>query len=71
MSDEREMPWYEIGAIYDYFGYKNRRAALNAIKDGRFPAPTYILAGRMRIIDSAVLQEFFQRKEQAGLDQLS
>ena len=62
MSDGWEIPWYEIDDVYPYFGYVNRRAALRAIRVGTFPCPTYILSGRMRVVDREVFYNFFRQK---------
>ncbi len=62
MSEELEMPWFEVGVVYDYFGYVNRRAALRAIRVGTFPCPTYILSGRKRVVDRQVFHDFFRQK---------
>jgi len=62
MSDGWEIPWYEIEDVYPYFGYVNRRAALRAIRVGRFPIPSYILSGRMRVVDREVFNNFFLQK---------
>ncbi len=61
-----EIPWIEIGEIYHYFGYKNRRAAIRAIRVGTFPLATYELAGR-QVVDKEVARAFFVLKREEGL----
>ena len=70
MSDETLIPWLEIDEIYDFFGYINRRAALRAIRNGSFPVPTYIVSGRLRVVDREVFFTFFRLNRQAGLEHL-
>ena len=70
MSEEWEIPWYGIDAVYKYFGYVNRRAALRAIRVGRFPVPTYQLRPRKVVVDRKVFHDFFQQNQQEGLEQL-
>ena len=62
MSDGWEIPWYEIGDVYPYFGYVNRRAAVRAVRVGKFPVPSYILSGRKRVVDRQVFHDFFRQK---------
>jgi len=62
VSNGWEIPWYDIDDVYPYFGYVNRRAALRAIRVGRFPIPSYILSGRMRVVDREVFYDFFRQK---------
>lgn len=62
MTDAMEIPWYTIEDVYPYFGYINHRAALRAIRVGKFPIPSYLLSGRKRVVDRQVFHDFFGHK---------
>jgi len=65
---EADWPWYDIDEIYPLLGYKNRRAAVRAIRVGRFPVPTYRICGRRPVVDRVVLREYFRRNREEGLE---
>lgn len=52
------------------FGYKNRRALVRAIKNDKFPVPTYEISPNNLVADAQVVNEYFERKRQAGLTEL-
>ena len=60
------LPYMEMEEIAALLGYKNRRAAVRAIKDELFEIPTYTLAGR-HVVNTAVVAKFFEEKTEAGL----
>ena len=61
-----DLPYMEMEEISALLGYKNRRAAIRAIKDGLFELPTYTLAGR-HVVNLAVIDRFFKEKTDEGL----
>ena len=63
MSD---LPYMEMEEVAAVLGYKNRRAAVRAIKDGLFELPTYTLAGR-HVVNVAVIKKFFEERTEEGL----
>ncbi len=62
-------PWFSIDQVYPVLGYRNRRAAVRAIRIGTFPLPTYLI-GRKRVVDREVSLVFFKRHRMQGLEQL-
>jgi hypothetical protein len=56
----------ELEDLTAVFGYKNRRAAVRAIKNNTFPIPTYELAGR-RVANVAVVKKYFDEKTDEGV----
>ena len=65
-----EIPWIEIDEVWSLLGYKNRRAAIRAIRVGKFPCRTYKLA-KKRVVDIEVLRTFFRLRRQEGLEDFS
>jgi len=65
-----EMPWRLVDDIWPLLGYKNRRAAIRAIRLGTFPCKTYELA-RKHVVDVEVLRTFFRLRRQEGLENFS
>jgi len=51
----------EMDELAAVFGYKNPRAAVRAVRLGKFPVPTYELAGR-RVANVVVVNRFFEEK---------
>lgn len=62
---EITLPYMELEEVSVLLGYKNRRAAVRAIKNGTFEVPTYELAGR-RVCNTAVVKKFFEEKTDEG-----
>ena len=62
---EITLPYMELEEVSVLLGYKNRRAAVRAIKNGKFEVPTYELAGR-RVANTAVVKKFFEEKSEEG-----
>ena len=60
------LPYMELEEVAVLLGYKNRRAAVRAIKNGKFEIPTYELAGR-RVANVAVVNKYFEEKTDEGL----
>lgn len=60
------LPYMEMEEVAALLGYKNRRAAVRAIKDNLFELPTYTLAGR-HVVNVAVINKFFEEKTEEGL----
>lgn len=60
------LPYMEMEEVAALLGYKNRRAAVRAIKDGLFELPFYTLAGRP-VVNTAVIHKFFEEKTEEGL----
>lgn len=61
-----DLPYMEMDEVAALLGYKNRRAAIRAIKDGLFEVPFYTLAGRP-VVNGLVLKRFFEEKTNEGL----
>ena len=70
MTGDTELPYFQIDDVWDVMGYPNRRAALTAIRLGKFQVPTYQLRPRKTVVDRKVLRAYFGSKRQNGLDQL-
>lgn len=64
MSQDRT--WMPLSEVYGQYGYKNMESARNAVSAGRFPVPTFKLAGLIAI-DKEVHAEFFEAHRRAGL----
>jgi len=60
------LPYMEMDEVAALLGYKNRRAAVRAIKDNLFEIPFYTLAGRP-VVNTAVVNKFFEEKTEEGL----
>jgi hypothetical protein len=60
------LPYMEMEEVAALLGYKNRRAAIRAIKDELFELPFYTLAGRP-VVNTAVIHKFFEEKTEEGL----
>ena len=60
------LPYMEMEEVAAVLGYKNRRAAVRAIKDNLFELPYYTLAGRA-VVNVAVVNKFFEEKTNDGL----
>lgn len=67
MSQERT--WVPLAEVFGQYGYKNMESARNAVSTGRFPVPTFKLAGTI-VIDKEVHAEFFDAYRRAGLQAL-
>ena len=65
-----EYPWVTIGQIHPLFGYPCRRSAVRAIREGRFPIPTFKLHSRKIVADREVVHEYFRLQGDAGTQQL-
>ncbi len=63
---EITLPYMELDEVAALLGYKNRRAAVRAIKNNKFEVPTYELAGR-RVANTAVVKKFFEEKTDEGM----
>lgn len=59
------LPYMELDEVAALLGYVNRRAAVRAIKNGKFEIPTYELAGR-RVCNVAVVKKYFDEKTDEG-----
>ena len=64
---EGELEFYEIDEVWFDLGYINRRAALRAIRVGKFPLPYFELAGR-KVVDQLVFHTFFRKQRETGLN---
>ena len=62
-------PVMELDELEIIFGYKNRLALNHAIRVGRFPVPTFIMADR-RVAHVDVVQEYFARQKREGMEAL-
>lgn len=60
-----QLPYMELEEVAALLGYKNRRAAVRAIKQDKFEIPTYELAGR-RVCNVAVVKKYFDEKTDEG-----
>lgn len=60
-----EVTWVTLEEARHQFGM-SLSGIRNAIHEERFPVPSYRL-GKMRVIDKAVLAEFFAKKRANGL----
>lgn len=67
MSDVPYLTMSELAAIFGYTNLESLRFALNS---GRLPLPTYKLRGEI-VADPAVVNAFFAKKRQEGLDELN
>lgn len=54
-------PILEFDELIELFEYKNRRAALRAIREGRFPVRVFILAGR-RVAHVDSIDKYFEEQ---------
>ncbi len=61
-----QLPYMELDEVAALLGYVNRRAAVRAIKNGKFEIPTYELAGR-RVANVAVVKKYFEEKTDEGV----
>lgn len=59
------LPYLEMDEVAALLGYKNRRAAIRAIKNKLFEVPFYTLAGKP-VVNTAVLHKFFEEKTNEG-----
>jgi hypothetical protein len=59
------LPILELDELVETFEYKNLRAARRAIRLGKFPVPTFDLAGRTVAHVDAVAKFFEQKKREA------
>lgn len=59
------LPILELDELVELFEYKNRRAALHAIRVGRFPVKVFMLAGRRVAHVDSVAQYFKDLKAEA------
>ena len=59
------LPILELDELVETFEYKNLRAARRAIRLGKFPVPTFDLAGRTVAHVDAVSKFFEQKKREA------
>lgn len=64
-----ERPWLAVSEVFDHFGYKTQKSALNAIHKGTFPVETFVVGG-IRAVHRAVYQEYFHRHQEVGLSKL-
>lgn len=63
-----DRPWLTLAEAAPRFGL-SVGAARNKVADESFPVPTYKLGGR-RVVDKAVIEEFFRLRREEGLRQL-
>lgn len=68
MKPIEEREWYTLDETAAKLGL-SKQSAQNQVANETFPVPTYKL-GRRRVVDKAVLAEFFRLKREAGLSQL-
>lgn len=64
-----DKPWVAVGRVYDHFGYKSQKSALNAISKGTFPVPTFKL-GPIRAVHQEVYDEYWRRHRDEGMAEL-
>lgn len=67
MNSQR--PWVRLSEVFDHFGYKNQKSALNAVCSDTFPVKTF-LVGKVRAIHRDVYDEYFRRHREEGLQKL-
>jgi len=64
-----QRPWVAVSEVYDHFGYRSQKVALNAINAGNFPVTTF-KAGRVRVIHREVYDAYFRQHRDTGLADL-
>jgi hypothetical protein len=65
METQNLLPILELDELVETFEYVNIRAAKRAIRLGKFPVPTFDLAGRTVAHVDAVGKFFEQKKKEA------
>jgi hypothetical protein len=63
------LPILEFDELVELFGYRNERAARRALRLGKFPVKTFLLAGRT-VAHVDVVNGYFDLEKQEGLDDL-
>lgn len=66
----QQKPWMPVSEVYDHFGYKSQKSALNAITNGNFPVETFRM-GRLRAIHRDVYNAYFAQFREEGLDRIT
>ncbi len=69
MDTQNLLPILELDELVETFEYKNLRAAKRAIRLGKFPIPTFDLAGRTVAHVDAVAK-FFEQKKKEAIEQM-
>lgn len=69
METQNLLPILELDELVETFEYKNLRAAKRAIRLGKFPVPTFDLAGRTVAHVDAV-GKFFEQKKREAIEQM-
>jgi hypothetical protein len=69
METQNILPILELDELVETFEYKNVRAAKRAIRLGKFPVPTFDLAGRTVAHVDAVTK-FFEQKRKEAIEQM-
>lgn len=60
----------DLDELTALFGYTNRRALVRAIKNDKFPVPTYEISPNNLVADAQVVAEYFERKKLEGMEAL-
>lgn len=65
--DDKLLPVLEMDELVELFEYKNRRAAVRAIKEGTFPVPVFTLAPGRMVAHVDAISLFFEEQRQASM----
>jgi hypothetical protein len=68
MSND-SLPYLTSEDLMLLFGYKTMRCFYNAVRNGKFPVPTYKI-GRWIVADKEVVRQFFADQRQRGLAEI-
>lgn len=66
----QQKPWVPVNEVFDHFGYRTQKSALNAINNGAFPVETFRV-GRIRAIHRDVYNAYFAQFREEGLDRVN